>query len=660
MSKYQDAVSAILDAIGEPDEPLSARVRYALEPPPQMDAADYAEAHVVLPHGTNARSGPYTFRAAPYSEEWLRVMSDTRVRQVTLITSTQVGKSTALLLRVCWGVGCDPSPMLWVGPRGIDVKYMVSRRLKPILSGSPELARHLTGTRSDDRLDEIAFGNGAILYTGTGRSAASLRSKPIKVAIGDEVSDWPQIPKKQEGAHGVQLMRERLRTWGTEAQLVIATTPTVETEAAWQEFLESDRRRFWLPCPRCGAWQTLEEDQLRWPQDATHATLQDDQVLYLCSTCGDPILDSEKLGAMQRGRWVPDGVPIDVTTGEVDAYEPSPHRGYQLSALYSPWLTWGAYARELLKANQDPERLQGFVNLWRGLPYRPVVQRMPGAQLAGRVLRSLPRGRVHRAAQVVTVGCDVQKDYLVWVVRAWGYDWQSWGVDHGICRTWSEFIRDVVERAWPRQDGNGSLAATKAGVDMADGNRSDEVYALAREYPGLVTPMRGDHRKVVPVQLRTLATSRVTGADGMQYALWSNPWWFRRIRQGMATEPGRRGAWWIGNDPDDRYLRELGNVQLELRQGKHRAVEEHWVSVGADHFFDAECMAMVAAELCGVAELVDNGMAAEPEPGAAVHPDDEPPPGLTQADQVRKRKAPAWTSGRRDRGGGWAIRRGRR
>jgi phage terminase large subunit GpA-like protein len=652
---------ALLEAIGTPDVEMPAAIRMALEAPPLLDAVEYAERHIVLPHGTNARSGPFSVAAAPYTREWLQAMSDRSVRQVTLITSTQVGKSTALLLRLCWGVACDPSPMLWVGPRGQDVAYMIRRRLEPILRGSPDLARHMSGVRSDERKDEISLLNGSIIYTGTGRSAASLRSKPIKVAIGDEVSDWPALPKKHEGAHGVRLMRERLRTWGNEAQLIIATTPTIEHEVAWQEFLSSDRRRFWVPCPRCGAWQQLAESQLRWPKDATHETLELSTVLYVCAACGDPILDREKLPMMQRGKWVPEAVHIDTATGLVDEHAPNPHRGYQIGALYSPWITWGEYVRELLHAHADVTLMQAFTNLWRGLPHKPVIETLTPAQASTRVLKTLPRGHAHRAAQVLTCGVDVQKDYMVWVVRAWGYDWQSWLVDQGTSQTWGDLMRDVVLRAWPQHVTGKQMHVTRAGVDMADGHRTDEVYSLAREYAHVVTPMRGDHKRLVPVQMRSLSTSKVEGGVGMQFALWSNPLFFRRLRKGMSTDPGHRGAWWICSDPEGRYLRELGNVQCEITTDRKGQPIERWVTTGPDHYWDAEAMAWVAAELAGVAHLVDIGMAGAPDAKQSVHPDEqaEPDAPAVQADQMRKAKPEPWS--RRGRGGGgWNIRPGRR
>lgn len=639
--------AALLGDLGMPPE-----AKLAAAPPLGLDAADYAERHIILPHGTNARSGQYSYRAAPYSEEWLRVMSDPAVRQVTLITSTQVGKSTALLLTLCWAVACDPCPMLWVGPRGVDVSYMVRRRLEPILRGSPDLARHLTGLRTDERKDEMAFANGAIIYTGTGRSAASLRSKPIKLAIGDEVSDWPATPKKHEGAHGVRLMSERTRTWGSEGRVVIATTPTVEDEAGWQSFLKSDRRRYWIPCPHCAGWQQLDEQQLRWNgDDPEHIS----DAHYLCRHCDQRILDTEKLPAMQKGKWVPEGVAIDERTGEVAPHELSAHRGYQLGALYSPWLTWGQYVHEMLLARHDPGKLQQFVNLWRGLPYKPVTRSVTAAVAASRVVPALPRGTVHERAEVLTAGVDVQKDYAVWTVRAWGRDEQSWGVDHGIVTTWSQLIALLLDHRWPQAGGTGKLVVTQALVDMADGNRTDEVYALAREHPHIIMPARGSGTLARPIKTLRLEDSKVQGGAGTMYTQWSHSWFYEKLTAGMRAEAGRRGAWWVCADPDPDYLQQIQAMQRQTTTLPDGSEREEWVATGADHYWDAECMAWAAAELCGATRLVGEGIAPQdvkaPDPVAVDN----------AADRMRREKQEQarWDRGRRS-GGGWAIRPGRR
>lgn len=644
----RQASDAILAAIGEPDAEFTTELRYALAPPPDIDAADYAERHIVLPHGTTARSGQYSYTAAPYSEEWLRVMSDRAVPKVTLITSTQVGKTTALLLTLCWGVACDPCPMLWVGPRGSDVAYMIKHRLMPSMRGSPDLARHLTGMRSDEKKDEITFANGAIIYTGTGRSAASLRSKPIKLAIGDEVSDWPATPKKHEGAHGVRLMSERTRTWGSEGRIVIATTPTVEDEAGWREYQKSDRRRYWLPCPHCAGWQQLEEQQLRWTGDDPEHI---EDAHYLCRHCDERILDSEKLPAMQQGKWVPEAVAIDERTGEVAPHDLSPHRGYQLGALYSPWLTWGQYVHEMLMARRDPAKLQQFVNLWRGLPYRPITQSITPAVASSRVIPSLPRGSVHERVEVLTAGVDVQSDHMVWVVRGWGRDEESWLVDHGHAPTWSDLMRLLTEVRWPQEGNARGMLVTMACVDMADGKRANEVYALAREYPHLVVPARGHELKAIPVQRRRLtAASKVVGGEGLEYALWSNPWFFAKLSAAMHAQPGQRGAWWTCADVERDYIEQLQGTQLQVTQRPDGTRDEQWVDVGPNHYWDAECMAMVAAELCGATRLVGEGIA--PQDVRAPEPQDIRP----MADRIREEKR-RWTTGR---SGGWAIRPGRR
>ena len=65
--------------------------------------------------------------------------------------------------------------------------------------------------------------------------------------------------------------------------------------------------------------------------------------------CGEVLDERHKTNMLHEGQWRPS------TQG------PKNVRGYHLSALYSPWVSWAQLAVEFLKAHKDPVLLQTFV-----------------------------------------------------------------------------------------------------------------------------------------------------------------------------------------------------------------------------------------------------------------------------------------------------------
>ena len=140
-------------------------------------------------------------------------------------------------------------------------------------------------------------------------------------------------------------------------------------------FAESDQRRFHVPCPHCGTFQVLEWRGVAWPEG------EPARAFYACQTCGGVIEEHDKPELLAAGEWRA-SVPGDGRTA-----------GFHLSALYSPFESWGEIAIDFLAARKDPTRLKTWTNLKLGEPFedRDTAPLAPDT-LAG------PRRGVGRAA----------------------------------------------------------------------------------------------------------------------------------------------------------------------------------------------------------------------------------------------------------------------
>jgi phage terminase large subunit GpA-like protein len=128
-------------------------------------------------------------------------------------------------------------------------------------------------------------------------------------------------------------------------QIAMVSTPTIaEVSRIEQAYLESDQRKYYVPCPHCGVFQILRWAQVKWP-DRKPA-----EAWYECERCHERIADHHKPEMLARGQWRSEA-PGDGETA-----------GFWLNGLYSPWTTWGQLAKDFLRARKSPERMQTFTN----------------------------------------------------------------------------------------------------------------------------------------------------------------------------------------------------------------------------------------------------------------------------------------------------------
>ena len=106
------------------------------------------------------------------------------------------------------------------------------------------------------------FLGGVLVITGA-NSAAGLRSMPVRYLFVDEVDAYPG--DIEDEGDPVALARARLRTFSFRAKEFICSTPKLKgMSRISREYEASDRRKYFVPCPLCGAMQALEFGRLRW------------------------------------------------------------------------------------------------------------------------------------------------------------------------------------------------------------------------------------------------------------------------------------------------------------------------------------------------------------------------------------------------------------
>ena len=623
--------------------------RIAWTPPEDLTVSEWANSYRQLSHLTSAESGRWDGNRTPYLNSILDAFSDPMVEQITMCSSTQVGKTETLLNCLGYAIDQDPGPILMVMPREEDTVSMSTRRVRPMLESSPRLARHLSERKSDNKKKEIRF-VGSMLYFAGSNSPADLASRPIRYLFCDEVDKYPAFSGRE--ASPIDLAIERTRTYHNR-KIILCSTPTDREGYIWREFLKSDQCLFHVPCPKCQKFQVMEFRSIKWPEDERDpARIRDHKLShYECIHCEGEINDQDKPRMLKQGVWVPDGLQVEAD-GTVQGIEPTTHRGFRLNALYSPWLTFSEIASKFLQAKDHVPSLLGFVNGWLGYIWEDVAEKVSPEAIAARAA-SYDRGTVPKGAVVLTAGVDVQQDTFYYTIRAWGVGERSWLVEAGRIESWEGLIRHLFQNTFPGEDGKDHRIRLTC---IDSGYRTDEVYTTCREWMELARPVKGQ-ATISGVPIRAVKIDRDFSGTPFKGSirLWhvDTSHFKDKLVRLQNTPDEQPGAWRVHRDPHEEYLRQVTSEHKVLKRDRKTGLSKSaWVPKpggGPNHWLDCEIYAMAAADMIAVYTLKEEII--EPSP---LH--DPNAPVISDNQHRLRGKGGSWVGGdgRSGRGqGGW-------
>ena len=472
--------------------------------PPRLNLSEWADEKRYLSPESSGEPGKYHVDRAPYQRGIMDAISNPAVDTVVMMMASQVGKTEILNNAVGYFIDQDPSPILSVQPSLDTAKTWSKDRLAPMLRDTPCLHGIVKDARTRDSGNTVlhkTFPGGHITIAGA-NAPAGLAARPIRIVICDEVDRFP--PSAGTEGDPVSLAFRRTATFWNRKKLMVST-PTVKDQSRIEAaYLESDQRKYYVPCPHCGAYQILKFTQVKWPKgDPASAH-------YECIHCEHSVTDADKLRMLRNGEWRSEN-PESLFVG------------FWLSALYSPWVSWREMASEFATAQiaaktGNIERLKVFVNTvlcetWQERGEAPEWQNVAALRLP------YQSGEVPCGVRVITCGADVHKRFIVYAVRGWGAASESWLIENG--EVWGETDQPDV---WNRLAG---LLEKRYGGDMLierilidSGYRPDMVYAFARRFPGRVIPTKGQQTQDRPLKPTKLDITRTGKTAKWGTTLW--------------------------------------------------------------------------------------------------------------------------------------------
>ena len=385
----------------------------SIRPEPDLTVSEWSDRHRILDQAGASEPGKWRTGRTPYLREIMDCLSATRPESVVVfMKGAQIGATESGNNWLGYVIHHAPGPMLYVMPTVDAAKRASKQRIAPMIDSIPEIREKVATPRARDTgntLFQKDYPGGTLILTGA-NSAVGLRSIPARFLFLDEVDSYP-MDLEGEGSP-IQLAIRRTATYKRNRKVFMVSTPTIRGLSIIEDYYsESDQRRFFVPCPDCGEFQTIEWKRITWPEG------DPDSAAMTCEHCGVLIPETQKTNLLNNGEWR--------ATGE------GRHTGFHLSSLYSPagWYSWADAANDFLAAKRSGiEQLKTWINTVLGESFEEQGEQADPNELIMR------REEYPDDLPILwrTVGVDVQKDRLELELVGWGEGEESWGLEYVI------------------------------------------------------------------------------------------------------------------------------------------------------------------------------------------------------------------------------------
>ena len=555
--------------------------------PEKITVSEWADRYRRLDVKTSAEPGKWSTERTPYLKGVMDAFTDPYVDEITVMAASQVGKTEGMYNMLGYIIDQDPGPTLMVLPRADDARSVSYNRVKPMIDSSPVLSQYLPQNQDEITKLEYHFDR-MILYFAGSNSPADLASRPIRYLFLDEVDKYPRFSGRE--ADPIKLASERQKTFWNK-KTVKVSTPTTREGYIFREYDKSDQRRFYVPCPHCGKKQVLVFGQIKWPKEESSAERIKNERLawYECIHCHKRIENVQKQKMMLEGEWI------------AEKKELNRNRGFWISSLYSPWLTFSDIAAEFLKSKDYVELLMNFVNSWLAEVWEEKIEETTVDKIRN-LSRDYDEGIVPEDVLVLTAGVDVQKDHFYYVIRGWGYYEESWLIRTGRLEYWEDVVEVLLKTEYHRVSSAETLGVYMTCVDS--GFRTDEVYRFCRTWQdktkaikGLEDITGGRFYRANKIDINSRTGAVIPGG----LVLWNlNVTQYKDKINRLVTSQNP-AKWNIFRKPSDDYLLQFTSEHKVLIRnrttGKAKEVWQKKKESAANHYLDAEVYALAAADI---------------------------------------------------------------
>lgn len=626
---------------------ITSRLLDILTPPPRLNVREWADKFRYLSPESCPLPGKYRSSFAPFQRGPMEDATDDTVQSVTIMACTQLLKTTVLENLIGFFMDCDPAPILVVQPTGEFRDSFSKERISPMIRDTPSLKDKVKESRSRDSGNtiEMKLFPGGSLAMVTANSPAGLAGRPRRVVLMDEVDRYP--PSAGTEGDPCSLAERRCeRYWN--AVIYRTSSPTIKGFSRIEKaFLQTDQRKWFCPCPKCGTFQELKWSQVLWGKerlasckrwghqcDETEVFADGRDAIYECESCHAHLSDQERRSMVMDGEWRP--------TAKFDG-----KRGYTLNGIATPFKQQKGFksclhqmvAGFLAAKAGGRETFKTWVNTFLAETFEEEADKVEHGPLLARAEPYSPQ-TIPDAVLLLTCSVDVQKDRLEAEVTGLGELDESWGIVKRVLTgdteqddVWSD-LAQFLATEFKSEDGT-ILKITATTIDMRHKPKKVRefcrrsgiarvypVYGVAGNQPIMVTSRFNKHYR-----LRTFAVNGKVAKDII----------FARLK---LDEPGPRYMHFPkGHGYDEEHFKQLTGEVLKTKYSHGFPTQFYEKTRDRNEALDLRVYWLAGLDILkpNLQAIVRQRKKAEPEPKAyELKPPEPPPPPITVIPQKPK------------------------
>jgi len=465
---------------------------------------------------------------------------------------------------------------------------------------------------------------GMVLYIVGSNSPTPLKQKPCRNILRDEINDFPDLVR--DAGDPMELSLERFKSFQDIRKVVDVSSPTIEEgNITRQEALCQVILQYFVPCPFCNRLQTYSWDQIKY--NDKEALKKNDRIYtakstahYECKFCKKEIDDSHREWMLDKSNgagWFDMSIenPEPSEDSIADLFKLHEDRGVQLesiasrlSSIYSPWLKFGDIVQKYITAelsDVDPlGKQRAFVTDWLGEEFISRIEVTSESEILDHRC-DLPPLVVHKDAIALTLGCDVHKRHIEYVIRAWARDYRSWLIRYGVIFSWDELYQIIFEDVYPVDGIDDHMKIWRAAIDTGgseggeeDKTSTEEVYDWLRNHGrGVVSGVKGSSG-AMSTRVRQTLIDKMPGRKGHVIpgglVLWliDTAEFKETLHYRLQIEEEGPQYFYVHSETGKDYARQI--TAEEKRYDKRGKLV--WHKTRANHFLDCELYAAACAD----------------------------------------------------------------
>lgn len=448
------------------------------KPPEDITVSEWAEKYRVLSRESNAEAGRWKNERTPYLKTIMDSFTDPAIKNISVVASSQVGKSELELNIIGYIIDQDPGSILYIHPTIEDAKKFSTLRIAPMIRDCKKIKNKVADVKGRDSGNtklQKSFPGGMLTIVGT-NSPSALASTPVRYVVGDERDRWA-LSAGTEGDPW-KLAQARTITFFN-AKMVDVSTPTIRGASPIVTSYEEGTQETWQhQCPCCDEFHEIDFNNIIYNTEVIKKGKKKDYIIsdiyWVCPDCGYMATEQEMKN--QPTKWVMT-YPEALKKG---------HRSFWLKGFASPWQPWQNIIYDFMSAKDDPQRLKVVFNTKLGWLWEDrgdiddedtFLSRCEsyGTREDGSLVE-LPEGVL-----VLTCGVDTQDDRLEYEVIGHGHFGETWGIKKGVIMgdphysdVW-ERLDDVIDHTYYFKDKDIGLKISMTFVDSG-GHKTQDVY----------------------------------------------------------------------------------------------------------------------------------------------------------------------------------------